>query len=159
MVFETAIALSAIANRALAESPHEHVRRRHAVPRLIATSASTLEASTAILAADIPLDFAVEAVAEIARTCNPERGVSSLNYFVDGVVRAWERHQAGELAAQTELPPPRPGDRAPGRHAASRTGRRAYAGKPNPGEQNYANAAAALGLADPSSDLEEEPVL
>lgn len=79
--------LSAAANKGLAEHP----TRPQPIPRIIASSGRSHEATGIILAAEIPLDFAEAEVYRIAKSHNAEGQITSLNYFVGGVCRAWEQ--------------------------------------------------------------------
>lgn len=88
---DAGILLSVAANAGLAEHP----TRPQPIARVIGTSGRTLEATEAIIAAGVPIPFAEQAIREIARTHTADGAITSLKYFVDGTVRAWQQHQAG----------------------------------------------------------------
>lgn len=87
--------LSAGANRGLADHPD----RPQPVPRIIATNGTTHTATKKILGAGVPLEFAVDALIELGKSHGAERPISSLNYFADAVIRAWNEHQAADDTA------------------------------------------------------------
>ena len=75
------------ANTGLAE--HVDPARRQIEP-LSVNSASSKDATAAIMAAGVPVDFAEAEISRVARICEPDGKVKSLRYFVPGVTRAWE---------------------------------------------------------------------
>lgn len=81
-----AAALSDRANSGLAEHPTAPQSK----PLIVAGSRGSLEAAAAMLAAGVPTEFAEQRVFELARSHVAADGaVSSLNYFREAVIRAW----------------------------------------------------------------------
>lgn len=90
--------LAAAANKGLAEHPTSPQR----VPRIIASSGRSREATAIIAAAEIPLEFAEAEVYRLAKSHNAEGQITSLNYFVGGVCRAWEQQAAATDASHSK---------------------------------------------------------
>jgi len=86
--------LSIAANRGLAA----HVDRPQPIPRIMPAAGRSIETAEALLAAGVPLDFAESHVYELAKSHAAEGAVTSLKYFRDAVIRAWDEHQASESA-------------------------------------------------------------
>lgn len=98
VVSATANRLAAAANKGLAEHPE----RPQPIPRIIASSGRTHEATEILLAAEIPVEFAEAEIYRLARTHKADGQVSSLNYFVGGVARAWEQEGARASASNSK---------------------------------------------------------
>lgn len=90
--------LTAAANKGLAEHPV----RPQPIPRIIATSGRSREATEIIVAAEIPIDFAESEVYRLAKSHNADGPITSLKYFVGGVCRAWEQQGASADASRSK---------------------------------------------------------
>ena len=88
----------AAANKGLAEHPS----RPQAIPRIMASSGRSHEATQIILSAEIPLEFAEAEIYRLAKSHNADGQVTSLKYFVGGVCRAWEQEGAATAAGQSK---------------------------------------------------------
>jgi hypothetical protein len=93
------LACAVAANQGLSEHPE----RPQLIAAIIGTNASTLEAAEEIIAAGVPLEFAKADIYGQAKSHKADK-VSSLRYFVRGVIRAWERHGATETATSSSRP-------------------------------------------------------
>lgn len=82
----------------------EHATRPQPIARVIATNGSSHAAAEALIAARVPLAFAESTIYELAKSHSAQDQVTSLKYFVPGVVRAWERHGATTDASDATRP-------------------------------------------------------
>lgn len=90
LVADARVRFCAAANKGLAEHP----RRPQSVPRILPNQGTAVQATEIILNAGIPIDFAEAELYALGKSHVAEDWVTSLNYFVGGVGRAWQRHQA-----------------------------------------------------------------
>jgi hypothetical protein len=88
------------ANQGLAE----HATRPQPIARVIATNGSSHAAAEALIAANVPLAFAESTVYELAKAHAAQDQITSLKYFVPGVIRAWEREGATSDASDAQRP-------------------------------------------------------
>jgi hypothetical protein len=93
LVVDARVRFSAAANRGLAEHPV----RPQPIPPILPNSGNTLEATEAILAHGVPIEFAEDRIYELACTHTVSK-VNSLKYFHDAVNRSWDERNAGESA-------------------------------------------------------------
>lgn len=103
-VGDYARALSTRANQGL----REHPSGEPTVLGILPHSARSHEAAALIRDAGVPLDFAEAEVYELAKTHKAETTPASLRYFAPGVIRAWQRKEAGDAASGSDRPPTRP---------------------------------------------------
>lgn len=89
-VADARVRFCAAANKGLAEHP----KRPQSVPRILPNQGTAVQATEIILNAGIPIDFAEAELYALGKSHVAEDWVTSLNYFVGGVSRAWQRHQA-----------------------------------------------------------------
>lgn len=73
------------------------------VPRILPSTGSTRQAAEIIYGADIPIDFAEQAVFDIATRCKSKGDVRSLVYFTRGVIEAWERKGMADQVRGSKL--------------------------------------------------------
>lgn len=97
---EFAIACVVAANQGL----REHPDRPQPIARIIGTNASSLEAAEELIAAGVPLAFAEADIYRQAKSHKAQDPVTSLKYFVKGVVRAWKQQGATNDAARRDAP-------------------------------------------------------
>ncbi len=119
LVVNARIRFAVAANRGLAE----HATAAQPIPPISPNAGRTLEITESILASGVPIEFAETRIYELARSHTAERKITSLKYFEDFVIRAWE---------ESQKPPPN-GARKRQRPAAE-----------TPGERSYADATAAF---------------
>jgi uncharacterized protein YdaU (DUF1376 family) len=121
----------AAANRGLAEHPASP----QPIPRILVGQATALTATSAILTAGVPVEFAEGTIYELARTHSANDGkVSSLGYFRAAVIRRWTEHLAAVAAQESGAVAPAP--------SASRS--RSRSDRLTPGEESYRAAKAAF---------------
>jgi hypothetical protein len=113
---------AAAANKGLAEHP----THPQAVPRIMASSGRSRQATEIILTAEVPVPFAEAEIYRLAKSHKADGQVTSLNYFVGGVCRAWEQEGATQAAGN------------------SRPALRAVRGRGGVGQRTYDNAVEAL---------------
>jgi hypothetical protein len=77
------------ANRGL----EQHPRHPQPIAKLTYGQASALQATEKVLAAGVPIDIAEQSIFDLAIS-HKSKAVSSLLYFVDGVIERWQRQQA-----------------------------------------------------------------
>lgn len=92
-VHDYCIRLTVAANKGLGVDP----------PRILWSSGSTRQAAEIVYNADIPIEFAEEAVLKIAGRCKTKDRVHALGYFTRGVIEAWERKDIADRVAKSKL--------------------------------------------------------
>jgi uncharacterized protein YdaU (DUF1376 family) len=99
------VRLVAAANKGLAEHPV----CPQPIPRILHSQGTALTATTAILQAGVPLDFAESRVYAIARSHNADGAITSLGYFTAAVIRAWSQQLAADQSRASTATAPRNG--------------------------------------------------
>lgn len=73
------------------------------VPRIMASSGSTLQVAEILQGADIPVEFAEQAVLNAATRSRQKDSIRSLSYFTRAVVEAWEKKGLAEQVKDSKL--------------------------------------------------------
>lgn len=89
------IRFCAAANKGLAEHP----TRPQPIPRILPTQGTAVQATEILLATGMPIEFAEAELYVQSKSHRAGDFISSLNYFVGGVSRAWAQHQASSDSA------------------------------------------------------------